>query len=213
MTSTRFRVKICGVTSAEDAAMAASLGADAVGINFYRGSRRYVPVSEAAPIVAAVRGKAVPVAVFVNELPETIADICRELRIEVVQLSGREPPAVARRLPFRRIKAVHVRDGSEIAAYRNYPCEELLLDADVPGEYGGTGKTLDWSRIAIIDLGKPWLLAGGLTAENVAEAIRLARPAGVDVAGGVESLPGKKDPGKVKCFIQNAKEAFDIAGN
>lgn len=204
-----FRVKICGVTSAGDAAMAASLGADAVGINFYKGSRRYVPISEAAPIVAALRGKAVPVAVFVNELPEVIADICRELGIEVVQLSGRESPAMARRLPFRRIKAVHVRDGSEPAAYRDYPCEAFLIDADVPGEYGGTGKTLDWSHVGKAQPGKPWLLAGGLTPENVATAIRLARPSGVDVAGGVEFLPGKKDREKVKSFINNAKEVFD----
>jgi phosphoribosylanthranilate isomerase len=208
-----FRIKICGVTSAEDAAMAASLGADAVGINFYRGSRRYVPMSEAAPIVAALRGKAVPVGVFVNELPEVIAEVCRELGIEVVQLSGREPPAVAQRLPFRRIKAVHVRDGSEAEAYRNYPCEAFLLDADVPGEYGGTGKTLEWRNIGKAKPGKPWLLAGGLTAENVATAIRLARPDGVDVAGGVEFVPGKKDPEKVRSFIKNAKEIFDLAGH
>lgn len=206
-----FRIKICGVTSAEDAAMAASLGADAVGINFYKGSRRCVAASEAAPIVAALRGKAVPVAVFVNELPEVMAEICRELGIEVVQLSGREPPAVARRLPFRRIKAVHVRDGSEIGAHETYPCEAFLLDADVPGEYGGTGKTLDWGATA--RPGKPWILAGGLTADNVANAIRLARPDGVDVAGGVEVRPGKKDPAKVKSFIKRAKEAFDLAGN
>ncbi|HSL92054.1 MAG TPA: phosphoribosylanthranilate isomerase, partial [Candidatus Limnocylindrales bacterium] len=86
-----FRIKICGITSAEDAAMAASLGADAIGINFYKGSRRYVPASEAAPIIAALRGKAVPVGVFVNELPEVIEEVCRRVRIEVVQLSGNEP--------------------------------------------------------------------------------------------------------------------------
>lgn len=207
-----FRIKICGVTTAADAAMAVSHGADAVGINFYRGSRRYVPVTEAAPIVAAVKGEAVPVGVFVNELPEVISEVCRDLRIEVVQLSGREPPAVARRLPFRRIKAVHVRDGSELAAYGDYPCEAFLLDADVPGQFGGTGKTLAWGTLAIGDPGKPWLLAGGLTADNVGEAIRLARPDGVDVAGGVESLPGKKDPEKVKVFIRNARKGFDLAG-
>lgn len=207
-----FRIKICGVTSAEDAAMAAALGAEAVGINFYRGSRRYVAVREAAPIIAAVRGKAVPVGVFVNELPEIIAEVCRELGIEVVQLSGREPPAVARLLPFRRIKAVHVRDGSEIAAYAKYPCEAFLLDAAVPGEYGGTGKTLEWADLATARPGKPWILAGGLTADNVANAIRLARPDGVDVAGGVEIHPGKKDPGKVRSFIHNAKEEFHLAG-
>jgi len=206
-----FRVKICGITSAEDAAMAASFGADAIGINFYKGSRRYVPPSEAAPIVAAVRGKAVPVGVFVNELPEAVEEACRRLRIEVVQLSGHEPPAVARRLPFQRIKTVHVRDGSELAKYVNYPCEAFLLDAAVPGEYGGTGKAVDWEKIGRLVPGKPWILAGGLTAGNVAAAIRLARPNAVDVASGVESIPGKKDPMKVKSFIKNAIEGLDIA--
>jgi len=191
--------------------MAASFGADAIGINFYKGSRRYVPTSEAAPIVAAVRGKAIPVGVFVNELPEVIAEACRRLRIEVVQLSGHEPPAVAQRLPFQRIKAVHVRDGSELASYGSYPCEAFLLDAAVPGEFGGTGKVFDWGTIEGLQPGKPWILAGGLTAGNVAAAIRASRPDAVDVASGVETIPGKKDPSKVKLFIKNAKEGFDIA--
>ena len=206
-----FRIKICGITSAEDAAMAASLGADAIGINFYKGSARYVPMSEAAPIVAALRGRAIPVGVFVNELPEAIEEVCRRLRIEVVQLSGREPPAVAQRLSFRRIKAVHVRDGSELAAYGNYPCEAFLLDTAVKGEYGGTGKAFDWGKIGARP-GKPWILAGGLTPANVAAAIRLTRPNGVDVAGGVEISPGRKDAAKVKSFIKNAMEGFGIAG-
>lgn len=205
-----FRIKICGITSAEDAAMAVSFGADAIGINFYRGSRRYVPASEAAPIVAALRGKAVPVGVFVNELPEVIEEICRSARIEVVQLSGNEPPAAAKRISFRRIKAVHARTGSELAAFREYPCEAFLLDADVKGEFGGTGVALDWRNIGIPEPGKPWILAGGLTAENVADAIRLTRPDGVDVAGGVETTPGRKDPLKVKQFINNAKKELDI---
>jgi phosphoribosylanthranilate isomerase len=207
-----FRIKICGITSAEDAAMAVSLGADAIGINFYKGSRRYVPASEAAPIVAALRGKAVPVGVFVNELPEVIAEVCRKARIEVVQLSGNEPPAAAERLSFHRIKAVHARDGSELAAFRDYPCDAFLLDADVKGEFGGTGVALDWGKIGNPKPGKPWILAGGLTAENVANAIRLTRPNGVDVAGGVETSPGRKDPLKVKRFIDNAKKGFDIEG-
>jgi phosphoribosylanthranilate isomerase len=207
-----FRIKICGITSAEDAAMAASFGADAIGINFYKGSRRCVPMSEAAPIVAAVRGKAVPVGVFVNELPDVISEACRKLRIRVVQLSGNEPPAVARKLSFQRIKAIHVRDGSELAACRHYPCEAFLLDAAVPGEYGGTGKALDWGKIGGFRPGKPWILAGGLTAGNVAAAIRMTRPDAVDVASGVETIPGKKDPMKVKSFIKNAKEGFELAG-
>lgn len=203
-----FRIKICGITNARDAALAASLGADAVGINFYKGSSRHVPVSEAPPIVAAVRGKAIPVAVFVNELPEAMEEVCRLLKIEVVQLSGHEPPAVAERLKCLRIKAVHLGDGSEHALIGRYPCDAFLLDASVPGEFGGTGKQLDWKKVAGMRPGKPWFLAGGLKPENVAEAIRVARPYGVDVASGVESSPGKKDPQKMKSFINNAREAF-----
>lgn len=207
-----FRVKICGITSAKDAAMAVSFGADAIGINFYRGSRRCVDVLEAAPIVEAVRGKALPVAVFVNESPATIMDICKDLGIETVQLSGREPPASARALPFRRLKAVHARDGSELEAYAGYPCEAFLLDASAEGEYGGTGRTLDWTKLKLKRHGKPLILAGGLDPGNVAEAIRIIRPDGVDVASGVEASPGKKDPVKLKVFIKKALEGFDIAG-
>lgn len=203
-----FRIKICGITNARDAALAASLGADAIGINFYKGSSRHVPVSEAAPIVAAVRGKATPVGVFVNELPEKIEEICRLLHIEVVQLSGHEPPAVASRLKFLRIKAIHVHDGTEMYRHRNYPCDLFLLDASVPGEFGGTGKLLDWGKIATMKPGKPWLLAGGLNPGNVAEAISVTRPDGVDVASGVEAAAGKKDPNMLKSFIKNAKDAF-----
>ncbi|MBI5420432.1 MAG: phosphoribosylanthranilate isomerase [Deltaproteobacteria bacterium] len=207
-----FRIKICGITSAKDASMAVACGADAIGINFYRGSRRYVAPEEAAPIVAAVRGKATPVGVFVNELPEAIVEVCRLLGIEVVQLSGREPASHSASLPFRKIKTVHLREGSEHEAYRDYPCEALLLDAHLPGEFGGTGRVLDWEAIGGRKPRKTWFLAGGLTPENVAAAIRLAGPDGVDVASGVENHPGRKDPEKVKRFIKNAKEGFDIAG-
>ena len=111
-----FRVKICGVTSVEDAGLAAASGADAVGVNFYRGSRRYVPPGAAALIVRAVReGGATPVGVFVDERPEVIEAICRDLGIGVVQLSGNEPPDEAARLPFRRIKAVRVATGFDAA--------------------------------------------------------------------------------------------------
>jgi phosphoribosylanthranilate isomerase len=206
-----FRIKICGIMSAQDAGLAASLGADAIGINFYKGSPRHVPVSEAAPIVAAVRGKATPVAVFVNELPEVIENVCRLLKIEMIQLSGHEPPAVSRRLKFFRIKAVHVRDGSELLLHRDYPCDAFLLDTSAPGEFGGTGKSFDLRKIEGIKPGKPWILAGGLNPENVASAIRTSRPDGVDVASGIEKSPGKKDPQLLKSFINVAKEAFNYA--
>ena len=222
-----FRIKVCGVTSADDAALAVEAGADAVGINFFRGSIRYVPPLSAAPIVEAVRGRAIAVAVFVNEAPEKIAEICGEAGIGVVQLSGLEPADSAARIRFPVIRAVHLRSGPGIEPFWNYPCSSFLLDAAVPGKYGGTGITLDWGdlgktiggphvRFGSDDLstsGRPWMLAGGLTPGNVTEAIMTARPFGVDVASGVEAAPGKKDRKKMKDFVDNAKEGFKGCGN
>jgi len=222
-----FRIKMCGVTSPGDAVLAVEAGADAVGINFFRGSIRYVPPLSAAPIVEAVRGRATAVAVFVNEAPETIAEICGKLGIGVVQLSGHEPAVGAARIRLPVIKAVHMENGSGLDAFRDYPCQAFLFDASVPGEYGGTGKPLDWGdlgrtiggphvRFGSDDLsnpGRPWMLAGGLTPGNVTEAIMTARPFGVDVASGIEAAPGKKDREKMKDFVDNAKEGFKGCGN
>ncbi len=205
-----FRIKICGVTTVEDAALAAASGADAVGVNFYERSRRYVAPGRAAAIVRAIAaGGATAVGVFVNARPEAVEAICRETGIGVVQLSGDEPPDQAARLPFRRIKAVRVGPGFDARALGGYPCDAFLVDAGGPAEYGGTGRTLDWAGIRGAAFGKPWMLAGGLTPENVRTAIRLARPGGVDVATGVEERPGRKDAAKVRLFIKNAKEGFE----
>lgn len=221
-----FRIKMCGVTSPGDAVLAAEVGADAVGINFFRASVRYVAPDAAAPIVEAIRGRATAVAVFVNESPERIAKICGKLGIGVVQLSGREPAAGASRIRYPVIKAVHMENGCDLDVFRDYPCRAFLFDASVPGEYGGTGKPLDWEALGRTTggplvrfgeggssgSGRPWMLAGGLTPENVAGAIQAARPYGVDVASGVESAPGKKDPEKMKAFVDRARGGFGIAG-
>jgi phosphoribosylanthranilate isomerase len=221
-----FRIKVCGVTSPEDAVLAVETGADAVGINFYRGSPRFVPPSSAQPIVEALGNRATAVAVFVDEAPEEIAAVCRDLAIGIIQLSGREPAEHVARIRVPVIKAVHVMSGSLLDAYRDYPCRAFLLDAAVRGKYGGTGHTLDWGDLGrriggpLVRFGRdgsfvpdrPWMLAGGLTPGNVAEAIRAARPFGVDVASGVEATPGKKDPRKLKAFVRNAREGFRIAG-
>jgi phosphoribosylanthranilate isomerase len=221
-----FRIKVCGVTSADDASLAVEAGAEAVGINFFRGSIRYVPPLSAAPIVEAVRGRAATVAVFVDATPETIFRICGELGIDVVQLSGREPADSAARIRLPVIKVVHLEGGSDIEPFRDYPCGSFLLDASVPGKYGGTGVSLDWGVLGrtiggprvrfesdgLSSPGRPWMLAGGLTPGNVTEAIMTARPFGVDVASGVEAAPGKKDPEKMKDFVDKAKEGFKSCG-
>lgn len=222
-----FRIKICGVTSALDAAAAAEAGADAVGINFFPGSPRYIPPERAGPILEALRGKATPVAVFVDEAPDVIAQICGGLGIPVVQLSGNEPADAAARIPLRRLKAVHVSEAQELEEYRGYPCDGLLVDAAVAGRFGGTGQALDWASLGRAwggpfvrfgsappgDPGKRWMLAGGLTPENVGTAIRLARPYGVDVASGVEAGPGRKDPERIRRFVESARRGFGLGGS
>ncbi|MEW6721153.1 MAG: phosphoribosylanthranilate isomerase [Thermodesulfobacteriota bacterium] len=209
-----FRIKICGLTSAEDAERAVSCGADAVGLNFFRGSPRFVGEEAARRIVEAVGSRAEVVAVFVDEDPGEIAAVCGRLGIRRVQLHGREPAEASGRIRLWRMKAVHAALPVEIDALRSYPCEAFLLDAGGPGEYGGTGKRLPWRELPsrFGTLGKPWILAGGLTPENVERAIVEAAPFGVDTASGVESSPGRKDPDKMAAFVENAKKGFLRAG-
>ncbi|MDA8180516.1 MAG: phosphoribosylanthranilate isomerase [Deltaproteobacteria bacterium] len=217
-----FRIKICGVTRPEDAAHAVACGAEAIGINFFPGSPRFVTQDTALEIVGAVADRAEVVGVFVNESPEAIAALCGRLGIRRVQLHGDEPPGEASRIPLWRMKAVHADRTPDLPALLAYPCEAFLFDAGGEGAYGGTGRELAWGDLAGRFPGvagvrgpggarKPWLLAGGLTPENVERAILAARPFGVDVASGVEAFPGRKDPGKVKLFIERAKEGFRIA--
>jgi phosphoribosylanthranilate isomerase len=217
-----FRIKICGVTRPEDAAHAVACGAEAIGINFFPGSPRFVPADLAREIVGAVADRAEVVGVFVNESPDTIVSLCRTLGIRRVQLHGDEPAGDASRVPLWRMRAVHANREQDLHALLAYPCEAFLFDAGGTGDYGGTGRKLSWRELAVRFPGiagargaggarKPWLLAGGLTPSNVERAILEARPFGVDVASGVESSPGRKDREKVKSFIEHAKEGFRIA--
>jgi len=217
-----FRIKICGVTRPEDAAHAVACGAEAIGINFFPGSPRFVPERIAREIVSAVAGRAEVVGVFVNEDPGTIVALCGRLGIRRVQLHGDETPGDASRIPLWRMKAVHADRTPDLPALLAYPCEAFLFDAGGKGVYGGTGRELAWGELAgrfpeVADprspggAGKPWFLAGGLTPENVERAIIAARPFGVDVASGVESSPGRKDRDKVKSFIERANAGFRIA--
>lgn len=217
-----FRIKICGVTRPEDAAHAVACGADAIGINLYPGSPRFVQADLAREIIRAVADRVEVVGVFVNQSPETIVSLCGRLGIRRVQLHGDETPGDASRIPFWRIKAVHADRTADLPALLAYPCEAFLLDAGGKGAYGGTGRELAWGELGDRFPGiagasdpevgrKPWILAGGLTPSNVERAILAARPSGVDVASGVESSPGRKDPGKVKMFIERAKAGFRIA--
>lgn len=214
-----FRIKICGVRSREDATAAVEAGADVIGLNFYQQSPRFIS-QEAAQNVLEGRAGLAAVGVFVNSPPETIESIATALGLRAVQLHGDEPPetiaalqgrfiVLARRLGDRGVSGI-AEDLEACRAAGRLP-DAVLVDATTPGRYGGTGKTVSWTGLA--DYRKwlgdvPLILAGGLTPENVAEAIRVVRPFGVDVASGVESSPGVKDHNKIRRFVEAAREAF-----
>jgi len=202
------RVKICGITRPEDAVAAADAGADAIGLLFYAKSRRCVSPEQAAAILAELPPFVTPVALFVNEAVETIKSICDELGVRTVQLHGDEPPAVARELaPLTVIKAFRVGSPADLEAMAGYPASAYLLDTRVEGSYGGTGESFDWALAARARRYGRIIVAGGLTPENVVEAVRVARPFGVDASSGVESAPGVKDKAKVAAFVAAARGA------
>lgn len=216
-----FRVKICGVTRPEDAAHAVAAGADAIGLNFYPRSPRCVAPDRAAEVANAAEGAAV-VGVFVNAAADEIGRAVEATPLGFVQLHGDEPVELLADLPVDVpvVRAARVgRDGlrpiaRQLDAARDAgrPFAAVLLDAaGAAGEYGGTGRTADWARIAQQRplLGDtPLLLAGGLTPENVADAVRAVRPDGVDTASGVESAPGRKDQLLVGDFVARARGAL-----
>jgi len=215
-----FQVKICGVKTAADAIAAAEAGADAVGLNFYMRSTRYVEPAGAAEICRVLGNRVCKVGVFVNSTAADVAEIARNVGLDLVQLHGDEPPAILRGLEaWPVMKAFRigpeglapVRSWFDEAMHLGLMPQRVLLDAYQPGEYGGTGRTADWSAAAAYARNPglpPLVLAGGLTAENVAAAIEQVRPAAVDTAGGVESSPGVKDHGRMREFITTARAAF-----
>ena len=198
-------VKICGITRHEDAELAASLGAWAIGFNFWPKSKRRCDPAVAAGIARALRRKVELVGVFVNPTLDEVAHAVEAIGLTHVQLHGDEGPAfcaaVAQRTATRVIKALGIASGADIRAIERFHTDLHMLDAAAGSAYGGTGRTWDWGLIAQRHSKIPVILAGGLTPENVADAIASVRPWGVDVASGVESAPGIKDPAKVEAFI------------
>jgi len=196
-------LKICGITNQEDATAAVAAGATAIGFNFYPPSPRYISPERAADIVtpAGVRR----VGVFVNEDPARVEEIARIASLNVAQLHGDEPPS---EYPARLDvwKAVRVTGGLDLLACENSPADALVLDGPAGELYGGAGKTFDW-RLATV-LTKPIIVAGGLDASNVAQAVALTHPWGVDACSRLESAPGKKDHQKMSEFLRAAREAL-----
>ncbi len=216
-----FRIKICGITSEADARAAADAGADAVGLNFFRKSRRFLEPVAARQIAAVVPAEVVRVGVFVNSTADEIVKTVDAVGLDYVQLHGDEPPMLLAKLSSG-VKIVRAfRCGSDglspLARYLD-ECRTLgrvpdaaLIDADAGADYGGSGQPADWTRIAQdrAQLGDvPLILAGGLTPENVAAAIAAVRPDGVDVASGVEIQPGQKDATLVRRFVAAARAAL-----
>ncbi len=203
----RLFVKICGVTTVRDAVHAVNLGADAIGLNFYSKSPRCISINRAKTIVAALPPFIWIVGIFVNETQRSIENICRAVKLDVAQLHGTESPTFARKLKMRTMKAIAVRDASiDVVAHRYANADAIVLDAAQSG-FGGGGITFDWRLARRVAKKQPVLLAGGLTPENVAEAVRQVRPFGVDVASGVEKKPGEKDLKKMAAFIAAARSA------
>ena len=201
----RLFVKICGVTTAEDAAMAVAAGADAIGVNFWPGSKRFVEPEAARDVLAAVPATVLKVGVFVDAPVEEVERHLDELELDRAQLHGDESPALFDRLDRRLIRVVRVRDESSFDGEAGWSPALWLYDAYVES-FGGAGVVAPWSLIAA-RARRPFLLAGGLTPDNVAKAVAQTRPDGVDVASGVESSARKKDPAKVAAFIAAARGA------
>ncbi len=217
-----FQVKICGITSLEDAQAVVESGADAVGLNFYAHSPRFVEPETAAEILKTLPDGLTKVGLFVDTPAQEICRIFDELSLDLIQLHGDQPPEFLVDLGNRPImRAFRVGpDALEPVIDYLVLCQDLgvtlqmvLLDAFVPGEYGGTGKVADWEiakRYASFTNAPPLVLAGGLTPSNVAMAIQTVAPAAVDTASGVESQPGRKNAAAVKAFVAAARAAFNV---
>jgi phosphoribosylanthranilate isomerase len=215
-----FRIKICGVTCVRDAMLVARSGADALGLNFYPSSRRYVTEDQAEQICHCLPAEIARVGVFVNASVGQMCDLAEHLRLDWLQLHGDESPEIIASLAPRRVlRAFRPSQPDwqqqieylEICRTQSSLPGAVLIDAYDPREYGGTGKTADWSTVPAFQCQIapiPIVLAGGLRADNVGAAILAARPAAVDTASGVEFHPGRKDAERVQAFVDAARNAW-----
>jgi phosphoribosylanthranilate isomerase len=200
------KVKICGITNAEDASAAVEAGADALGFIFYEQSPRYVVPAVASRIIAELPPLVLPVGVFVNEGMATVRSIMDTCGLAMAQLHGDESASYCRELSRPAMKALRLKDRGSLLALAEYQgrggVRGFVLDSFSEIAYGGTGQVTDWTLAAEVAKSTPILLAGGLTPDNVAQAVRTVRPYGVDVSSGVESAPGKKEHAKLRAFVE-----------
>jgi phosphoribosylanthranilate isomerase len=196
------RIKICGITNLEDALLAVDLGADALGFVFYKESKRYIKPEEAYRIISKLPPFVSTIGVFVNQELDEIKEIKEKAGFDTIQLHGDESPDFCKKLGERLIKAIRVKDSINLEEIESYPAQAILLDTYSTKSYGGTGESFRWEILKDLNTSKRIILSGGLTPENAARAIRIANPYAVDVSSGVEEYPGKKDPEKLKKFIE-----------
>ena len=206
----KVQVKICGVTNVADALAAVEAGANLLGFNFYEKSPRHISEAEAAKIRLQLPKKVKAVGIFVNTLVADVVTLRKSLNLDFVQLHGDETPAtVAELLPSTPvIKGFHIEPDFPLEKLDEFPgVYAYLFDSASVGQYGGTGRTTDWDVASRAAKTHRIILAGGLKVENVAAAVRIVRPYGIDVASGVETAPGKKDHGRLREFIQEVRRA------
>lgn len=201
-------VKICGITTLEDATAALGYGADMLGFIFYSKSTRYITPEAAGKIISALPSTVATVGVFVDALPDTVNKTVKASGINTVQLHGDESPEECASIRNAKvIKAFRISKREDLADISNYSVDAILLDTYVKGTHGGTGETFDWALATEAKRYGPLILSGGLTPENISEAIRTVRPYAVDVSSGVESSPGVKVHELIKQFIERAKSS------
>lgn len=202
------KVKICGLTNLPDAQAAVAAGADLLGFIFAVASPRRLTVEAAAEIAREIPPHILKVGVFVNPTEDLVMQALRECELGLLQFHGEEAPEFCTSFGVMNMKAFRIRDERSLKALKDYPTDAWLLDTYSEKQAGGTGQTFNWDlAVAAKQLGRPIFLAGGLTPDNVAEAVRRVQPFAVDVSSGVELAPGKKDHGKVEAFIRAAKAA------
>ena len=202
---TKVKVKICGMTNLKDVKVAVDSGVDAVGFIFYKKSPRSVTMQAVRKIVLELPPFVDSVGVFVNETAEQINKIADRCNLDRVQLHGDESPAFCNKIRCRVIKAIRVKDIQSLKKLSDYPVSSFLLDTFSEDQYGGTGRVFDWNLAYPAKKYGPIILAGGLTPNNVRQAIQRIQPYGVDVCSGVESQPGIKDHKKMQIFLKNVK--------